>query len=64
MKKGDKVKIYQKPITQEDFEEVAVLDHFIEKERFNDGFLEDWWVRFKGETEPVCRRIFVKNNIK
>mgnify|MGYP001569451399 CR=1 FL=1 len=52
MKKGDKVKIYQKPLTEEDFEGEAIL---IKCECKND-LIESWLVKFS-DGNKVFRHI-------
>jgi len=55
MKKGDKVRIYQKPITEEDFEGEATLIRKDLTDKKNN--LEVWWVKFKGDTREFRRTI-------
>ena len=51
---GDKVKIYQDPITKKKLEGEATLVQF---QSANDDGLEDWLVKFPGETETNQRMI-------
>jgi hypothetical protein len=46
MKKGDIVKIYQKPISKEDFEGEAKLIRCVEKSKYGNGTGEFWIVKF------------------
>ena len=56
MRKGDKVRVYQKPLTSEDFEGVAAL---VEQVRPDDGDgLSIWLVQFEGEEEYYQRCIY------
>ena len=59
MNKGQKVKIYQKPITKENLEGEAIL---IEKCLSNEiNNTEIWQVKFPGENETtVIRTILIK----
>jgi len=63
MTKGDKVKVYQKPITNEDYEGVAVLVRPVGKTEARSGIdgLEDWMVRFPNEVTVVRRLVDPKN---
>lgn len=48
MKKGDKIKIYQKPITQEDFEGEAILVKCLNPNmgKYSGKILQRWDVKF------------------
>ena len=55
MKKGDKVKIYQKPISKEDYEGEATL---VRKNLSNEiNNTESWFVKFKGDNRLSVRTI-------
>ena len=57
MKKGDRVKIYQKPLTEEDFEGEAVL---VKRMLINKwDRTENWQVKFKNGDERI-RKIKIK----
>ena len=47
LKKGDRVAVYQDPVTRKDPEGAATL--LKRGEAFPDGDLERWWVEFDGE---------------
>jgi hypothetical protein len=49
-RKGDKVMIYQKPVTQEDQEGMAELVQFVGKADYA-PYLETWEVRFDGDQD-------------
>ena len=57
MKKGDRVKIYQKPLTEEDFEGEAVLVKRMLTNKWNRT--ENWQVKFKNDDERI-RKIKIK----
>ena len=57
MKIGDTVKIYQKPLTEEDFEGKAILIKRLDSNRNN---LEYWTVQFR-DSFPVWR--FIKKEV-
>lgn len=52
MKKGDLVKVYQKPFTQDGFEGRATLMKRIK----DDDVMEYWEVRFKDEPKTIYSR--------
>ena len=47
LKKGDRVKIYQKPLTEEDYEGEAELVKHLSDGSYGDAHIEDWLVRFE-----------------
>ena len=51
MKKGDRVKIYQKPLTEEDFEGEAVLVKRMLTNKWDRT--ENWQVKFKNDDERI-----------
>ena len=55
MKPGDKVKIYQDPITKQDFEGYAILQAEYRTDDTGDG-LSMWVVTFEDEPEQVYTR--------
>ena len=57
MKKGDRVKIYQKPLTEEDFEGEGVLVKRMLTNKWNRT--ENWQVKFKNGDERI-RKIKIK----
>ena len=57
MKKGDRVKIYQKPLTEEDFEGEAVLVKRMLTNKWDRT--ENWQVKFKNDDERI-RKIKIK----
>ena len=57
MKKGDRVKIYQKPLTEEDFEGKAVLVKRMLTNKWDRT--ENWQVKFKNDDERI-RKIKIK----
>jgi hypothetical protein len=56
MRKGQKVKIYQKPLTQEDFEGEAVLVKQLTNKQYGINHLQKWVVEFE-DGMKVERRI-------
>jgi hypothetical protein len=57
MKPGDKVKIYQKPLTQEDYEGEAILHTLI----YKDNYIAHWWVQFTDEPIERQRSIILES---
>lgn len=58
MKQGDRVKIYQKPLTKKDYEGMATLVKRFDNRK--DKGYEDWYVKFDTDSDlssPVLRRI-------
>lgn len=55
MKKGQKVKVYQKPLSKEDFEGEAILLRKMESNR-DDDVLQNWEVRFESDGF-ICERL-------
>jgi hypothetical protein len=55
-KKGMRVKIYQKPVSKEDYEGEATLVEFLGKADFP-PYEEDWMVKFNGEVDTYQRMI-------
>lgn len=55
MKKGQKVKVYQKPLSKEDFEGEATLLRKMESNR-DDDVLQNWEVRFESDGF-ICERL-------
>ena len=53
MEKGDKVKIYQKPLTEEDFEGKAILIKHLSDASYGNIFVENWKVRFENGDEVL-----------
>ena len=62
LKRGDKVKVYAKPLTNEDYEGDAQLVKEVYKKWALEGY-EYWMVRFKGESSVYSRQIHIKNLI-
>ena len=59
MKKGDVVKVYQKPYTKEDFEGMAKLKRFMSSDSQEN--YENWMVEFTDEPGAVYhRKIYTK----
>ncbi len=56
---GDTVKVYQKPLSHEDFEGEAKLDRLIKIHRTCPA-IEEWWVLFPGEGEDPVRRFITE----
>ena len=62
LKQGDIINIYQKPVTEEDLEgkaKLIKLIHATPLDTFNRRSIEDWEVRFEGETETYRRTVLV-----
>ena len=53
LKKGQKVRIYQKPITHEEYEGIATLVKFVSETEQD----ESWMVRFRNEESTYQRLI-------
>jgi hypothetical protein len=59
LKKGDKVRVYQKPLTNEDEEGIATLVKF---DSVSEGYgTERWLVRFEGEESTYPRDVKFQN---
>jgi len=57
MKKGDIVKIYQKPFTDEDFEgEAKLIKKIGMAEDYGEFQIEDWMVEFERDKPSQFRR--------
>ena len=61
MKKGEKVKVYQDPITCKDFEGYAKLIEPMPRKRDIKGLTETWLVKFEDEAK-VERTINLETN--
>jgi len=62
MKEGDKIKIYQKPLTEEDYEGEAVLVKYLLNKSVGGVFLEKWLVQFPDGS--LVERIINTSNLK
>jgi len=62
MQEGDTVKIYQKPITEEDYEGEATLLECINADagHWNGRQATRWKVRFNAPAEPVVQRTILE----
>lgn len=60
LEKGKCVRVYQRPITDEDYEDTALL-----MEKVRDGFepegYETWWVKFRNEFGLYRRMVHERN---